>query len=77
MVNKWDQYPQWAIAAKAVIGQEIANDPQVRRAMRRDWEYAAVVNVKPTTKGFNDIDDLHPMHVSKEGSPNLSCLVMN
>ncbi|KAI8139092.1 SH2 domain-containing protein [Fennellomyces sp. T-0311] len=52
-------------AARSVLSQEISNDPQVRKAMRRDWEYRAVVSVKPTDKGYNTIDDLHPMHPYK------------
>ncbi|KAI8081499.1 SH2 domain-containing protein [Halteromyces radiatus] len=49
-------------AARTVLAQEMAFDPQVRKAIRRDWEEKAVVIVKPTDKGFNVIDDLHPLH---------------
>ncbi|KAI9490605.1 SH2 domain-containing protein [Zychaea mexicana] len=52
-------------AARSVLSQDIAHDPQVRKAMRRDWEARAVVSVKPTDKGFDQIDDLHPMHPFK------------
>lgn len=53
-----------SLATKMVLAQEIGSDPLVRKAIRRDWESRAVVNVKPTEKGFTVIDDLHPMHVS-------------
>ena len=52
------------IAARMVLSQDIAHEPEVRKAMRRDWEAGAVISVKPTDKGFDQIDDLHPMHVS-------------
>jgi transcription elongation factor SPT6 len=52
-------------AVKSVLAQEIAYDPQVRKAMRRDWEIYATINVKPTTRGYNAIDVLHPMHPFK------------
>ncbi|KAG0166605.1 Transcription elongation factor spt6 [Apophysomyces sp. BC1034] len=52
-------------AAKSVLAQEIGYDPQMRKAMRRDWEINAVVNVKPTEKGTRSIGDLHPMHPFK------------
>lgn len=50
-------------AAKSVLALEIANDPLVRKAMRRDWEMRAAVTVKPTDRGYDIIDDLHPLHV--------------
>ncbi|KAI8366759.1 SH2 domain-containing protein [Radiomyces spectabilis] len=49
-------------AAKSILAQEIAYDPLVRKAIRRDWETKAVVNVRPTEKGLTAIDELHPMH---------------
>ncbi|KAJ2962458.1 hypothetical protein NQZ79_g2382 [Umbelopsis isabellina] len=52
-------------AAKAVIAQEIAFDPQVRKAVRRDWESRSCVSVKPTDKGMRVIDEFHPMHPFK------------
>ncbi|KAL0092952.1 SH2 domain-containing protein [Phycomyces blakesleeanus] len=52
-------------ATKDILAQEIAFDPQVRKAMRRDWEIRAVVSVQPTDKGFTVIDELHPMHPFK------------
>lgn len=53
------------VAAKAVLAQEIAFDPQVRKAVRRDWETRSCVSVKPTDKGARIIDDFHPMHPFK------------
>ncbi|KAI9260518.1 SH2 domain-containing protein [Phascolomyces articulosus] len=52
-------------AARMVLSQDIAHDPQVRKALRRDWEARAVISVKPTDKGFDTIDELHPMHPYK------------
>ncbi|KAG2224925.1 hypothetical protein INT45_010874 [Circinella minor] len=52
-------------AARMVLSQDIAHEPEVRKAMRRDWEARAVISVKPTDKGFDQIDDLHPMHPYK------------
>ncbi|KAI8584594.1 hypothetical protein K450DRAFT_217031 [Umbelopsis ramanniana AG] len=52
-------------AAKAVLAQEIAFDPQVRKAVRRDWETRSCVSVKPTDKGNRIIDEFHPMHPFK------------
>ncbi|RCH98761.1 Transcription elongation factor spt6 [Rhizopus azygosporus] len=48
-------------AARSILAQELAYDPQVRRAMRRDWEAYGTVTVRPTEKGYTVIDDLHPM----------------
>ncbi|KAI9319161.1 SH2 domain-containing protein [Dichotomocladium elegans] len=51
--------------SRYVIAGEIGHDPQVRKAMRRDWDTMAVVNVKPTTTGFPIIDDFHPLRPYK------------
>ncbi|RCI00227.1 Transcription elongation factor spt6, partial [Rhizopus stolonifer] len=48
-------------AVRSILAQEIAFDPQVRKGMRKDWDQYSSVSVKPTDKGFNVIDDLHPM----------------
>ncbi|KAG1465468.1 hypothetical protein G6F46_001768 [Rhizopus delemar] len=48
-------------AVRSILAQELAYDPQVRKGMRKDWESYATVTVKPTDKGFNTIDELHPM----------------
>ncbi|KAI8645252.1 SH2 domain-containing protein [Parasitella parasitica] len=50
---------------RSVLAQEMAFDPQVRKAMRRDWESFATVTVRPTEKGYNVIDELHAMHPFK------------
>lgn len=52
-------------AARSVLAQEISFDPQVRKAMRRDWEMYANVTVRPTEKGFTAIDEIHPLHPYK------------
>ncbi|KAI9470095.1 MAG: SH2 domain-containing protein [Benjaminiella poitrasii] len=52
-------------ACRSVLAQEISFDPQVRKAMRKDWEMYANVVVKPTEKGYTIIDELHPMHPFK------------
>jgi transcription elongation factor SPT6 len=49
-------------AARTILAQEMAYDPVVRKAIRRDWEQRAVVVAKPTDKGFTAIDDLHHLH---------------
>ncbi|KAI8357781.1 SH2 domain-containing protein [Blakeslea trispora] len=48
-------------AARSVLAQEMAFDPQVRKAIRKDWELYATISVRPTEKGYNMIDELHPM----------------
>lgn len=50
---------------RSVLAQEMAFDPQVRKAMRKDWELYATVTVKPTERGYTAIDELHPMHPFK------------
>jgi transcription elongation factor SPT6 len=52
-------------AVRSVLAQEMAFDPQVRKAMRKDWESYATVTVKPTEKGYTTIDELHPMRPFK------------
>ncbi|KAI7905581.1 SH2 domain-containing protein [Cokeromyces recurvatus] len=52
-------------ACRSVLAQEISYDPQVRKAMRKDFESYAIISVKPTEKGYNVIDELHPMHPFK------------
>ncbi|CAO3647097.1 unnamed protein product [Mucor fragilis] len=52
-------------AVRSVLAQEMSFDPQVRKAMRKDWESFATVTVKPTEKGYSVIDELHPMHPFK------------
>lgn len=52
-------------AVRSVLAQEISYDPQVRKAMRKDWELYATVSVKPTEKGYTVIDELHAMHPFK------------
>lgn len=50
-------------AAKQMMAKEIAFDPQVRKVMRREWEVKASVTVRPTERGMQVIDELHPYHV--------------
>ncbi|KAI9308291.1 SH2 domain-containing protein [Cunninghamella echinulata] len=52
-------------AARTILAQEMAYDPKVRKAMRTDWDRNAVINVRPTDKGFEIIDDLHSLHPFK------------
>ncbi|KAG2212645.1 hypothetical protein INT47_000622 [Mucor saturninus] len=52
-------------AVRSVLAQEMAFDPQVRKAMRKDWELYATVTVKPTEKGYHAIDELHVMRPFK------------
>ncbi|CAO3569079.1 unnamed protein product [Mortierella alpina] len=48
-----------------MIAQEIAVDPQVRRAIRSKYESSACVTVTPTEKGMGVIDELHPYYPFK------------
>lgn len=52
-------------AVRSVLAQEMSFDPQVRKAMRKDWESFALITVRPTEKGYHVIDELHPMHPFK------------
>lgn len=52
-------------AVRSVLAQEMSFDPQVRKAMRKDWELFATVTVKPTEKGYHAIDELHAMRPFK------------
>lgn len=52
-------------AVRSVLAQEMSFDPQVRKAMRKDWESYATVTVRPTEKGYHVIDELHSMHPFK------------
>lgn len=52
-------------AVKSILAQEMSFDPQVRKAIRREWELYATVTVKPTEKGYTVIDQLHPMRPFK------------
>ncbi|OAQ35444.1 transcription elongation factor Spt6 [Linnemannia elongata AG-77] len=51
--------------AMNMIAQELAVDPQVRRAIRAKYESAACVTVTPTEKGVTVIDELHPFYPFK------------
>ncbi|KAG0252718.1 Transcription elongation factor spt6 [Mortierella polycephala] len=48
-----------------MIAQEIAVDPQVRKAIRSKYEFTAAVTVIPTEKGAAAIDELHPFYPFK------------
>ncbi|KAF8928944.1 SH2 domain-containing protein [Dissophora ornata] len=51
--------------AMNMIAQEVAVDPQVRKAIRSKYENTACVTVTPTEKGANVIDELHPYYPFK------------
>ncbi|KAG0213501.1 Transcription elongation factor spt6 [Mortierella sp. NVP41] len=51
--------------AMNMISQELAVDPQVRKAIRAKYESAACVTVTPTEKGVTVIDELHPFYPFK------------
>ncbi|KAI1316773.1 Transcription elongation factor spt6 [Mortierella claussenii] len=51
--------------AMNMISQEIAVDPQVRKAIRAKYENTACVSVTPTEKGATVIDELHPYYPFK------------
>ncbi|KAI8995001.1 SH2 domain-containing protein [Pilobolus umbonatus] len=52
-------------AVRSILAQEIGIDPQVRKAVRKDFELSANVTVRPTEKGYQIIDELHPMRPFK------------
>ncbi|KAF9115075.1 Transcription elongation factor spt6 [Mortierella sp. AM989] len=51
--------------AMKIISQEVAVDPQVRKAVRIKYESTACVTVTPTEKGATVIDELHPYYPFK------------
>ncbi|KAF9433439.1 Transcription elongation factor spt6 [Entomortierella beljakovae] len=51
--------------ALKMIMQEVAVDPQVRKAVRTKYESTACVTVTPTEKGTTVIDELHPYYPFK------------
>ncbi|KAI8347945.1 SH2 domain-containing protein [Mortierella sp. GBAus27b] len=51
--------------AMNMIAQEVAVDPQVRKAIRSKYENTACVTVTPTEKGATVIDELHPYYPFK------------
>ncbi|KAF9998537.1 Transcription elongation factor spt6, partial [Modicella reniformis] len=51
--------------ATSMISQEVAVDPQVRKAIRTQYETTACVTVTPTEKGSTVIDELHPYYPFK------------
>ncbi|KAF9917029.1 Transcription elongation factor spt6 [Lobosporangium transversale] len=53
------------VMAMSMISQEVAVDPQVRKAVRQKYESAACVTVTPTEKGMTVIDELHPYYPFK------------
>lgn len=50
-------------AAKMICVHEISRDPFIRQEIRRYFEKYSVVSVKPTEKGVQKIDDMHPFFV--------------
>ncbi|KAF9935112.1 Transcription elongation factor spt6 [Linnemannia zychae] len=52
-------------AAVKMMAQEIAVDPQVRRAIRTKYETDGCVTVTPTEKGATTIDEFHPYYPFK------------
>ncbi|KAI9591197.1 hypothetical protein BDF19DRAFT_455948 [Syncephalis fuscata] len=52
-------------AAKEILARQIAVDPTVRHSLRRRFEHDAIVNVRPTEKGRNAIDETHAWYPFK------------
>jgi transcription elongation factor SPT6 len=52
-------------AAKLMYSREISCDPLVRQTIRRYYFENAVINVKPTPRGFDEIDENHPCFLQK------------
>ena len=51
-------------AAKVILVNEIAKDPTLRKGMRQTFRDFGVVTVRPTDRGAQTIDELHPYNVS-------------
>lgn len=49
--------------AKTILINEIAKEPTIRRVVRTMFRNFGGVSVKPTDKGAQKIDDLHPYYV--------------
>uniref|UniRef100_A0A6G1SDB0 Transcription elongation factor SPT6 n=1 Tax=Aceria tosichella TaxID=561515 RepID=A0A6G1SDB0_9ACAR len=52
-------------AAKLMYSREISCDPLVRQTIRRYYFENAVINVKPTPQGLDEIDENHPCSLLK------------
>lgn len=49
--------------AKAILINEVSKEPTLRKEIRRTFRTFGVVSVRPTEKGSQVIDELHPYHV--------------
>lgn len=49
--------------AKAILINEIAKEPALRKEIRKTFRTFGAVTVRPTEKGVQVIDDFHPYHV--------------
>ena len=53
--------PEKALAAaREVVAQRLAVEPEVRRQARQHFETHAIYVVKPTSKGRDEVDQAHP-----------------
>ena len=50
--------------ARTILIQEIAKEPTIRKVVRSMFKNFGNVSVKPTDKGSQKIDELHPYYVS-------------
>ena len=50
-------------AAKLIHISEIAKDPSLRKEIRKAFRLYGAISVRPTDKGAQKIDELHPYYV--------------
>lgn len=48
--------------ATYVVGMQLSREPRVRRSIRDEFRYKAVISVRPTKKGLKEIDESHPVY---------------
>ncbi|RWS30565.1 Transcription elongation factor SPT6-like protein, partial [Leptotrombidium deliense] len=52
-------------AAKFMVAKQISSDPLVRQCIRKEFFERAKMHVKPTKKGYKEIDENHPCYTYK------------
>lgn len=65
ITSKFDVEERVLKAARYMVALQLAHDPMVRQCVRQTYYERAKISVKPTKKGFKEIDENHPCYSMK------------
>ncbi|PIK37488.1 putative transcription elongation factor SPT6 [Apostichopus japonicus] len=63
--SKFDSEEVVLRASRYMVALQLAHDPMVRQCVRQTYYERAKISVKPTKKGFKEIDENHPCYTMK------------